>query len=109
MCLFLCAFHFDLQLSDEPQIEILMRVAPSWGFYSFLLATLLSLGLGHMTVLFHRLDVGEIDTAGLNGVGSKETMKDHVYILEDPPPLLLQACRETLDRDVTVGFASRTT
>ncbi len=109
MCLFLCAFHFDLQLSDEPQIEILMRVAPSWGFYSFLLATLLSLGLGHMTVLFHRLDVGEIDTAGLNGVGSKETMKDHVYILEDPPLLLLQACRETLDRDVTVGFASRTT
>lgn len=112
MCLFLCAFHFDLQLSEDPTVEIVMRVMPSWGFYSFLLATLLSLGLGHMTVLFHRLDVGEIDTTGLNGISTKETMKDHIYLLEAIPSVLLDVCKEAaahgvMGRKEAVGFMSR--
>lgn len=53
MVLFLCAFYMDLVLA--PGLEVLVTVKPKWGFYSFLLATMISLGLGHTIVACHRL------------------------------------------------------
>ncbi len=51
MILMLCAFFFELHIGPE------MLVLPKWGFYDFLLATMISLGLGHIILACHRLVV----------------------------------------------------
>eukprot|EP01032_Pedospumella_encystans_P009378 gene9378-11041_t len=53
MILMLCAFFFNIYLGDKAIIEV--TVLPRWGFYSFLLATMVSLGLGHIILACHRL------------------------------------------------------
>lgn len=53
MILMLCAFYFNIYLADRATIEV--TVLPRWGFYSFLLATMVSLGLGHIILACHRL------------------------------------------------------
>lgn len=55
MILFLCAFY--LQLAIGPSILVDVTVKPGWGFYSFLLATMISLGLSHIILTCHRLIV----------------------------------------------------
>ncbi|RYH28277.1 hypothetical protein EON65_12820 [archaeon] len=55
MVLMLCAFFFELIV--VPQLEVKVTVLPKWGFYSFLLATMISLGLGHTILACHRLVV----------------------------------------------------
>lgn len=42
MTMFMCAFYFELAL--VPQLVIYVNVVPHWGFYGFLLATMMSLG-----------------------------------------------------------------
>ena len=47
MIMFMCAFYFQIVLggTSTPALNILVTVVPKWGFYSFLLATMMSLGL----------------------------------------------------------------
>lgn len=52
MLLLMCAFNFTLTVS--PQIVVHSLVVPSWGFYTFLLGTILSLLLGHTMTACHR-------------------------------------------------------
>ena len=64
MTLFLVAFRFHIQTPPTPVAEgdmmsravaaLDVTVEPKWGFYSFLLATILSLMLGHVTLGWHR-------------------------------------------------------
>lgn len=42
MVMFMCAFMFNMAL--VPQLVIVVTVVPKWGFYGFLLATMISLG-----------------------------------------------------------------
>lgn len=53
----MCAFHFELIII--PQIYVVSYVTPHWGFYSFLLATTMSLILGHVVTASHRYAVKE--------------------------------------------------
>jgi hypothetical protein len=53
MILMLCAFYFNIYIGQE--IAVNVTVLPKWGFYSFLLATMISLGLGHIILACHRL------------------------------------------------------
>lgn len=55
MILMLCAFYFNIYIGQE--IAVNVTVLPRWGFYSFLLATMISLGLGHIILACHRLVV----------------------------------------------------
>jgi Paraquat-inducible protein A len=52
MILFVVAFRFHLWLSDSLGIDV--HILPKYGFFSFLLATFLSLVLGHAVLLCHR-------------------------------------------------------
>lgn len=54
MVLMLCAFYFELIVYPEVMV-VTVTVKPAWGFYSFLLATMVSLGLGHTILACHRL------------------------------------------------------
>ena len=53
MVMMMVAFNFNLIAA--PGIEIIVYVVPEWGFYAFLLATMTSLGLGHLVLACHRL------------------------------------------------------
>jgi hypothetical protein len=55
MVLFLCAFHFQINIRSFIIVDV--TVLPKWGFYTFLLATMISLGLGHILLACHRLIV----------------------------------------------------
>ena len=57
MVILMIAFELDLFLLDE--IELHAYVEPLWGFYSFLLATILSLILGHIMLHIQQIDEEE--------------------------------------------------
>eukprot|EP00533_Pseudo-nitzschia_delicatissima_P009167 CAMPEP_0116102186 /NCGR_PEP_ID=MMETSP0327-20121206/13212_1 /TAXON_ID=44447 /ORGANISM="Pseudo-nitzschia delicatissima, Strain B596" /LENGTH=1598 /DNA_ID=CAMNT_0003594203 /DNA_START=119 /DNA_END=4915 /DNA_ORIENTATION=- len=52
LILFVVAFRFHLKIVDNLGIDV--YVTPIYGFFSFLFATCLSLGLGHAVLFFHR-------------------------------------------------------
>lgn len=54
MMLMLCAFYLQLYILAS-KIHVDVSVKPNWGFYGFLLATMMSLGLGHLVLACHRL------------------------------------------------------
>jgi hypothetical protein len=54
MVLMVCAFYFEMVVYPEVML-VTVTVKPAWGFYSFLLATMISLGLGHTILACHRL------------------------------------------------------
>jgi hypothetical protein len=54
MVLMLCAFYMQLFILNS-NIIVNVTVLPHWGFYSFVIATMLSLGLGHCVLACHRL------------------------------------------------------
>jgi hypothetical protein len=56
MILMLCAFYFNIVILKD-NIIVNVTVLPKWGFYSFLLATMISLGIGHIILACHRLIV----------------------------------------------------
>jgi hypothetical protein len=43
MVMMMCAFMFNLALGDN--LLVTVTVVPKWGFYGFLLATMVSLGM----------------------------------------------------------------
>lgn len=82
MMLMMCAFKFDLQVA--PELEVVSYVVPHWGFYSFLLATTLSLLLGHSMMASHRHatdDFHDIDSESTEAVRSLESLITHEYII----------------------------
>jgi hypothetical protein len=60
----MCAFHFELIIS--PGINMISYVIPHAGFYAFLLATTLSLLLGHTMTALHRYTVQQHELASLS-------------------------------------------
>jgi len=54
LVLFVVAFHYHLDVSGDSAFDVF--VTPTFGFYSFLLATSASLLAGHMLVYYHRRD-----------------------------------------------------
>ena len=82
MTLMLCAFHFDMQLAGD-DLEVLLYVVPNWGFLAFLLATLISLGLGHISVAFLRFSHEPDDSRVILGAGRGDTeyLAEHAFEL----------------------------
>lgn len=52
MVMMMVAFQFDLYIAKDVELNVYVRA--EWGFYSFLLATMLSLILGHVMLYLHR-------------------------------------------------------
>jgi hypothetical protein len=94
MVILLVAFEFELSLGKD--ITVILYVEPRWGFYSFLLATILSLILGHASLYLHRLDRDSVTTRGtsaseINGelvgngvwaldeIGEQEAVMNHIF------------------------------
>jgi hypothetical protein len=87
MVILLVAFQFELGLGRD--ITIVLYVEPRWGFYSFLLATILSLLLGHSSLYVHRLDESQGEgrhvtretraTEGVEEIGEQEAVMNHVF------------------------------
>ncbi len=80
MTLMLCAFHFDMQLAQD-DLEVILYVVPNWGFMGFLLATLISLGLGHISVAFLRFDQQPEDARVILEASRKDTqyLGEHIF------------------------------
>lgn len=68
------AFHVELDVA--PGISVIVTVLPKKGFNNFLLATMISLGLGHIAMGCHRLVTEE---KILTKDPSKESMQNHIY------------------------------
>lgn len=85
MVLMLCAFYFNLVVFPDA-LEVDVTVKPKWGFFSFLLATMISLGLGHCILACHRLIV-EPKVLQLSDEEEKlamETLASHVFEVDLP-------------------------
>jgi hypothetical protein len=68
------AFHVELDVA--PGISVIVTVLPKKGFNNFLLATMISLGLGHIAMGCHRVVTeGKI----LAKDRSRESMQNHVF------------------------------
>lgn len=83
MCMFLCAFYFDMKLGHvrgSPDIEVVLRVVPTFGFYGFLLATLISLGQGHLVLAMHRF-VYDGEQPPLHLLEGRENMAQHSFAI----------------------------
>jgi hypothetical protein len=52
MVMMMVAFQFDLFVARDVEINVYVRA--EWGFYAFLLATVMSLILGHIVLYIHR-------------------------------------------------------
>jgi hypothetical protein len=77
MVMMMCAFMFNLVMGDN--LDVHVTVVPKWGFYGFLLATLISLGLGHIILACHRLIIEPKVPAIPNELAVKESLFMHVF------------------------------
>ena len=87
MTLFMIGFHFNIFVSN---LAARVKVVPNMGFYTFVIATGLSLVLGHLLLAFHRKSINHpfLEAPGnVNGLGMtsendyKERLVDTVYHL----------------------------
>ena len=76
LVLMMVAFKMDLLLVEG--VEVIIFVKPEWGFYSFLLATMMSLGLGHLLLGFHRV-VCETPVPEEEEEDKAEAVMDHTF------------------------------
>ncbi|KAG7348528.1 paraquat-inducible protein A domain containing protein [Nitzschia inconspicua] len=76
LILFVVAFRFHVELNESLGLD--SYVTPVYGFNSFLLATILSLVLGHAMLFFHR----KISKSKQNDVG-KERILEHSFQCRD--------------------------
>lgn len=85
MTLFMVGFHFNIYVSN---LVAKVKVVPNSGFYEFVIATALSLVLGHLLLAFHRKSVNHPfleapgNVNGLRKTGEndyKERLVDTVY------------------------------
>lgn len=94
MVMMMCAFHFELTVTvpGSASVEVDVLVVPYAGFYTFLLATMVSLVLGHVAIAAHRHIAHVGSTAGHDSTvsstvrststsGTKESMYAHRFAL----------------------------
>jgi len=87
------AFNFKIFLGpthtghDEP-IKITVYTKPEYGFYSFLIATMCSMALGHAATFFHRYDSSPVER--IPAGGPKESLSCHLY----QPQVAIEAEKE---------------
>jgi hypothetical protein len=55
MFLLICAFYIQMPLGDNIRVDVVSQ--PRWGFYSFVVATMISLLLSHILLACHRFVV----------------------------------------------------
>jgi len=106
----LVAFRFHLEASENLGLDV--YVTPGYGFYAFLLATCLSLVLGHGMLYFHR----RAQRTELSGSLIDESIFDHEFEVEANGPrrrlsrpfqvVLLSCCLVALVF-LTLGFTKQ--
>jgi len=74
MVIMIVAFYVQLELA--PGLSVLVYVVPKSGFNNFLLATMMSLGLGHIALASHRLTTEKKVAAN---DFTTESLMNHVY------------------------------
>lgn len=82
MVLMLCAFYIQLQVGQNLLVDV--TVKPNWGFYGFLLATMMSLGLGHTILACHRLIVEPKVLPIPDQLDPRESLSSLVYEVKLP-------------------------
>jgi len=80
----LVAFRFHLDLSEELGLDV--YVSPGYGFYAFLLATCLSLVVGHGMLYFHRRAQRLDDEPEVMEWIERRSVLDHAFDVEDNGP-----------------------
>lgn len=82
MVMMLVAFRFHLAFfNNEAVVDVL--VSPEYGFYSFLLATMISLALSHIVLAFHRhVATKYVVKKG----GPREALRAHIFTLNPIRP-----------------------
>jgi hypothetical protein len=83
LVLFVVAFRFHLEMSESLGIDV--YVTPTYGFYSFLLATFVSLMAGHAILFYHRRESRQ-DAIVVNTTSSRESILEHGFRVEDEGP-----------------------
>ena len=65
------------------QLVIYVNVVPHWGFYGFLLATMMSLGIGHICLGCHRLIVErKVPPVASGSATTAESISSHVFAVD---------------------------
>lgn len=80
MVLFLCAFYMQMWVGELILVDV--TVQPGWGFYGFLLATMISLGLSHLILACHRLIVEPKVLPIPDALDPRESLSNIVYEVE---------------------------
>jgi hypothetical protein len=97
MVLMMVAFNFTLAIA--PGLKVIVYVVPGWGFYGFLLATMCSLGLGHLVVACHRL-IAETKIPPHDD--QAESMMNHKYTVQIcSTPTSASTSTSTLDLSIS--------
>jgi len=81
MMMMMCAFVFNLALAGSA-IVIDVFVVPNLGFFTFLAATMVSLGLGHICIACHRSIVEEVVQDLVEDAAPRESMVQHLFKVE---------------------------
>lgn len=116
MVLMMCAFHFNLQMqmTDKPSpsstpllIEVLVK--PNFGFFSFLLATMLSHTISHVMLACHRHDLYmdtsspcETASTGNNDIASISTAGSPMKANADSSTSSSEECYRVIDVEFLV-------
>lgn len=116
MVLMMCAFHFNMQMqmSNDPSsssspllIEVLVK--PNFGFFSFLLATMLSHAISHIMLACHRHAVFmdttrscETTSTGNNDLASVSTAGSRMAGYTDSPTSLSEESYRVIDVEYLV-------
>lgn len=87
----LVAFRFHVDLVNDAVLDV--YVAPKTGFYGFLLATSVSLVIGHFLVYYHRRTEVHLEFDD----ESRDSVFSHEFILSDGSPRRLsESCKKAL-------------
>jgi hypothetical protein len=110
LVVFLVAFRFHLDISDNLGLDV--YVTPEYGFFAFLLATFLSLVLGHSMLYFHRRAQRTQTSVSITA----ESIFDHEFDVQDDGPkhrlsrvfqVLLFSCGLAATTFLTLGFSQK--
>ena len=81
----LVAFRFHLNISKDLALDV--YVTPEYGFYAFLLATCLSLVLGHAMLFFHRrVETSKHPHHTETDLIEKKSILDHAFDIDETGP-----------------------
>ena len=94
MVMMMVAFQFDLFVAKDVEINVYVRA--EWGFYAFLLATMLSLILGHCVLHMHRVAVDKERGMPVVGDISGGNSRDREAIMNHTFAVYLEVARSPL-------------